>query len=76
MSKDSVFQNILEKIGCKPAVHKASRDIRQIPGMNIIVVACMLKENLASDSNNINVLMFGDVARVRCMLLSVGPDIC
>jgi MYND finger len=67
--KDDRVKDLINKIGCKSAVHKASRDPSRFPPMDN-VIAQLLNKNLATDANL--ELLFGDVARVRGKLFELG----
>lgn len=69
--KDGV-KALLEKIGCRAAIHKASRDNRRFPDFRAILVP-LLEKQLGSDQNV--ELLFGRVERVRPLLFDIGADI-
>ena len=67
--KDSKIAQILEDIGYKQAISKASKDPRRFPEWRSLM-APILQRNWGTD-RNMN-LMFGDVASVRGVLIEVG----
>lgn len=68
-NKDKQVRELLEKIGCKSAIHKASRDSTRFPNFYSILVP-LLQQNLGSQQN-IEIL-FGKVERVLPTLMEVG----
>jgi hypothetical protein len=67
--RGSVAYDILGQIGYRPAIFKASKDMRRFPDWKYLV-AKILQMNLGTDTNIKH--LFGDVSHVRGVLLQVG----
>src|SRR6476620_4039548 len=72
VDKNEKVRKLLETIGAKSAVHKASRDASRFPELEAIIVP-LLHKRLASDTNVD--LLFGRVSHVRGLLLEHGPNV-
>ena len=69
-AKDDAVRNLLEVIGCKPAIHRAAQDPTRFPSPAAILTP-LLEKNLGSDKNF--KLLFGDISNVRGHLFELGP---
>lgn len=70
-SGNNEIKNLLQQIGCKKLIYKASQYPRRFPDFKFILVP-LFQKHLASDENI--ELLFGQVAHVRHLLLQIGTD--
>jgi len=71
-SKDETVRRLVDRIGCRMALHKASRDPSRFPDFRAILMP-LLQQNLGSDQNI--ELLFGRVERVLPLLFEIGAHI-
>jgi MYND finger len=68
-NRGSVAYDILGQIGYRPAIFKASKDMRRFPDWKYLI-AKILQMSLGTDTNVKH--LFGEVSHVRGILLQVG----